>query len=117
MNRIFPLASLCALALLNVSPAAGQCTMQFNVSVYSDAYVSADDTMVYGISNNIDNSSLCSCSHYDYQTAAHLYAPNGTSAYNTGSTQAEAAMLVNNVYGNILLRDRVRSIAAVQVGL
>jgi hypothetical protein len=66
------------LCLLAWAPRAGaQCQMVFNVSVYNDAALSEDVTMVYGFSTTSDNSSLCTCGHGSYQTRTTVYAPDG----------------------------------------
>src|SRR5215468_1198224 len=99
MNRTLALSCLVVVATLLKAPSVtGQCTMQYNASVYSDAY--ADNTMVYGTSNSIDNSSTCGCSHGNYQTTSTLHAPNGDVAYGFGGTDAGTSMYINGVYGD-----------------
>jgi len=74
------------LCLLASAPRAGaQCQMIFNVSVYNDAALSEDVTMVYGFSTTSDNSSLCTCGHGSYQTRTTVYAPDGTQSTVTSS--------------------------------
>ncbi|MGB9611857.1 MAG: hypothetical protein ACPL7M_12875, partial [Bryobacteraceae bacterium] len=78
--RIRPVSIVLAavLCLLAWAPRAGaQCRMIFNVSVYNDAALSEDVTMVYGFSTTSDNSSLCTCGHGSYQTRTTVYAPDG----------------------------------------
>ncbi|GIU75748.1 MAG: hypothetical protein KatS3mg004_2835 [Bryobacteraceae bacterium] len=79
--RIRPVSIVLAavFCLLAWAPRAGaQCQMIFNVSVYNDAALSEDVTMVYGFSTTSDNSSLCTCGHGSYQTRTTVYAPDGT---------------------------------------
>lgn len=70
-------AGAAVLGLVFAPPLAAQCRMIYNVSVYNDAAVSEDRTMVYGVSTTSDNSILCTCGHGSYQTRTTVYAPDG----------------------------------------
>lgn len=77
-TRLVSTVLAAVLCLLASAPRAGaQCQMIFNVSVYNDAALSEDVTMVYGFSTTSDNSTLCTCGHGSYQTRTTVYAPDG----------------------------------------
>lgn len=72
MKTFSLVAVLTIAALLSGTQLAAQCNPQFNISVYSDGDSSTDGSMVYGYSSTDDSSTLCTCVHSNYQTAAYL---------------------------------------------
>ncbi|HTS65611.1 MAG TPA: hypothetical protein VMH28_26495 [Candidatus Acidoferrales bacterium] len=86
MRRAYLFGFALAAVLLSAAPLAGQgCQMQFSVSVYTDGSVSDDLSTVYGYSNFVDNSTLCSCTHGNYGSQVSIYPPSGSSASNQQS--------------------------------
>lgn len=89
-------------------PLLGQCQMLYNVSVYSDGSWSSDLSAVYGWSNTVDNSTLCWCTHYSYQTTAYLYDPYGDQVSSTqAGMESTVSMAINGLMGTYPVRGTV----------
>lgn len=89
MRALSLFAVLTMAALLNVARLSAQCEPVMNLSVYADGDVSDDGSTIYGWSSASDDSTLCTCSHSDYETYAVLELPDGT--YVTGSQAGGSA--------------------------
>jgi len=83
--KTLSLLALLAAAMLSGATRLAACTTVMNISVYSDGDVSPDGATVYGWSTTEDNSTLCTCSHSDYQATAELETPGGSYINNTQS--------------------------------
>ncbi len=89
-----------AFAMLGSTRLAAQCTMAYNVSIYSNGSPNADFSSVYAYSSTVDNSTKCSCTHSSYQTTVNLYGPNGANANSTqAGFQSSVNMDTNGVAG------------------
>ena len=89
-------AGVLLLTLLLAPPVAAQCQMIYNVSVYNDAAVSEDQSMVYGVSTTSDSSILCTCGHGSYETRTTVYAPDGTQYVAASSGFASSLAVATN---------------------
>ncbi len=84
--RIFPLLALLTLAALSgIKPLAAQCMPEMLISTYNDGDISQDGATVFAFASTVDDSTLCSCYHYNYATTIVLGLPGGTDLYNTES--------------------------------
>ncbi len=75
MRTLFPLVLLTIAMTAGATRLAAQCTPQMDISVYSDG--DAGGSLVYAYSSTVDNSTLCSCVHSDYQSTALLQLASG----------------------------------------
>ena len=101
MKNIQLLAFAILAMLLSAVSLAAQCQMVYRVSVYTDGSVSSDLSTVYGYTNAVDNSTLCSYSHYNYQMVATIYAPDGSHASSAPQSgfQANVSKATNGQMG------------------
>jgi hypothetical protein len=100
MRNLLLFGLVIAAVLLNAYPLVAQCQMQYNISVYSDGDVSSDLSTVFGYSTTVDNSTLCSCDHSNYETTVSLYNPGGSELQSTQSgLESSVEMSTNNVMG------------------
>ena len=89
-------AGVLLLTLSLAPPVAAQCQMIYNVSVYNDAAVSEDQSMVYGVSTTPDSNIPCTCGHGSYETRTTVYAPDGTQYVAASSGFASSLAVATN---------------------
>lgn len=80
--------------ILSSCVAFGQ-QMIYNISVYSDATLSADFQTIYGVSTTVDQSS--GCYHSGYATTSAVYGPNGPVGSAAGGMVAHVNVPTNGV--------------------